>query len=322
VTQSPARVRGFFLHIHINASKIPTTYQRQVPFMLETFNTSEWSELFTVENQERALNQLESGSILYFPQLPFTLSENEKIFLTPKFSDPSSKNISYHSVRNKLYGVRKLNDDQRNQLKTMLNRYVQHSQTLVRNLLPLYQAHLIMGRTSFRPVQISGRQTSYRKDDKRLHVDAFPSSPNQGKRIIRVFCNINPQDDRVWRIGEPFENVAKRFAPAIPKPIPGSAALLHLLNITKTKRTAYDHYMLRMHDRMKEDEHYQQTVSQQEVRFPPASSWIVQTDHVSHAAMQGQYLLEQTFYLPIHAMKNPELSPQRVLENLLQQPLT
>lgn len=290
--------------------------------MIETFTTSEWSEIFTPDNQQRALNQLESGHILYFPQLPFTLTENEKVFLTPKFSDPSSKNISYHPERNKLYGVHKLNDELRHRLKTMLHRYVQHSQTLIRNLLPQYQAHLIMGRTSFRPVQISGRQTSYRKDDKRLHVDAFPSSPNQGKRIIRVFCNVNPTDDRVWRIGEPFEEVAKRFIPSIARPIPGSASLLHLLNITKTKRTPYDHYMLRMHDSMKEDERYQQTVSQQEVRFPPGSSWIVQTDHVSHAAMQGQYLLEQTFYLPIEAMKNPDLSPQRVLEKLLQQPLT
>jgi hypothetical protein len=180
----------------------------------------------------------------------------------------------------------------------------------------------MMGRTSFRPVQVSNRSSSYRKDDKRLHVDAFPSSPNQGNRILRVFCNINPSADRVWRLGEPFEAVAKKFAPSIPKPFPGSAAFLHFLRITKTPRTPYDHYMLQIHDRMKADENYQRSAPQQEVRFPPASTWIVQTDHVSHAAMEGQYLLEQTFYLPIHAMKNPELSPQRVLEKILKKPLT
>ena len=290
--------------------------------MLETFTTSELSELFTEPNQQRALQKLESGHVLFFPNLPFTLAADEKLFLTPEFADPASKNIGYHPTLQKLWGVQRLTDEQRHQLKAMMHRYTQHCQTLVQHLLPLYHAHLIMWRTSFRPVQICGRQSSYRKDDKRLHVDAFPSTPNQGKRILRVFCNINPSADRVWRLGESFEEVAQRFLPKISKPFPGSAAILQFLKITKTPRSLYDHYMLQMHDRMKEDQQYQQSARQQEVRFPPASTWIVQTDHVSHAAMQGQYVLEQTFYLPIHAMQNPELSPQRVLEKILKQPLT
>ena len=289
--------------------------------MLEPFTTSQWNECFNDLNQQRAISQLESGHILYFPQLAFTLSDAEKAFLTPDVADPHSKNIGYHPEHNKIWGVKNLSDAKRNQLKNMLRRYAANCQTFIANLLPHYHSELILGRTSFRPLQVSNRKTSYRKDDKRLHVDAFPSAPNQGKRILRVFCNVNPTTDRVWRIGEPFENVAQRFAPAIPKPFPGSASVLRMLKITKSKRTLYDHYMLHMHDRMKEDEHYQQTTQQQEVRFPPASTWIVQTDQVSHAAMQGQHLLEQTFYLPIKAMQNPNLSPLRVLEKILHQRL-
>ncbi len=74
--------------------------------------------------------------------------------------------------------------------------------------------------------------------------------------------------------------------------------------------------MLHLHDKMKADLRYQVEVPQQEIHFPPGSSWITQTDQVSHAAMSGQYLLEQTFYLPVDAMKNPEHSPLRVLEKL------
>jgi len=37
---------------------------------------------------------------------------------------------------------------------------------------------------------------------------------------------------------------------------------------------------------------------------------------VSHAAMSGQYQLEQTFLLPIGAMREPQRSPLRVLERL------
>lgn len=286
--------------------------------MLETFNLTQWNEKIDVANQALATQQLENGHILYFPQLPFTLNDKEKEFLTPDIADPEAKNISYMPDKNKLWGVRNVTDDERKQIKNMLARFSQSAQSLVSSLLPEYQQHLSVGRTSFRPVQVSNRKTSFRKDDKRLHVDAFPSAPIQGKRIIRVFCNINPSEDRVWRIGEPFANVAKRFLPQIGKPLPGSARFLRFLRVTKSLRTPYDHYMLNMHDHMKEDEHYQQTVPQQEVRFPPASTWIVQTDHVSHAAMQGQYLLEQTFYLPVDAMQNQELAPLRVLEDMLQ----
>jgi hypothetical protein len=151
-----------------------------------------------------------------------------------------------------------------------------------------------------------------------LHVDAFPATPNQGRRILRVFANVNPTGlPRVWRVGEPFEEVARRFLPKINKQLPGYAALLQLLKITKTTRSEYDHIMLQIHDRMKADLHYQRNVMQDEIHFVPNTTWIVQTDHVSHAAMSGQHVLEQTFYLPVNAMQAPALSPLHTLERLM-----
>src|SRR5262249_3391489 len=99
------------------------------------------------------------------------------------------------------------------------------------------------------------------------------------------------------------------------------STLLKLLRITKSYRTLYDHYMLHIHDKMKADENYQCNADQQELRFPPGCTWIVQTDQVSHAAMAGQFLLEQTFNLPINAMQEETKSPLRILERLLNKPL-
>jgi hypothetical protein len=290
--------------------------------MLQTFLTNDWNAKFSHSIQQNAAASLEKGHILHFPDLSFRLLPEEVYFLSPNHVDPHAKNISYQPECNKLWGVKYLNDEQRLQLKEMLDRFAGHALRMVQALFPFYAKHLMIARTSFRPVQISNRKTSYRKDDKRLHVDAFPSAPNQGKRILRVFCNINPhQEDRVWRVGEDFEQVAKRFLPKIHKPFPGCASMLRLLRITKSYRTLYDHYMLHIHDTMKADERYQKEVAQSEIRFPTGSSWIVQTDHVSHAAMQGQYVLEQTFYLPITAMQNEQLSPLRILEKILHQRL-
>ncbi len=286
--------------------------------MLHPFPESKWDERFSEANQHLATDSLEHGQVLYFPQLAFVLLPEETQFLSPDYADPRSKNIGYHPDLNKLWGVQRLIDDERIKLKMMIHRFYQASRKLVEQLLPRYAGPLINGRTSFRPVQINDRQTSSRKDDKRLHIDAFPSAPNQGKRILRVFCNVNPHgESRIWRLGEPFEKVAQRFVPQIKKPFPGQAALLRLFKITKSYRSLYDHYMLHIHDSMKADEQYQQEVNYQTVHFPAGSTWIVQTDDVSHAAMQGQYVLEQTFYLPVSAMQNEALAPVRVLERLV-----
>lgn len=291
--------------------------------MLQTFSAKKWDEKFPDSIQQKAITDLEEGGILYFPDLAFELSAEEKTFLTPDFADPKNKNISYQASLNRLWGVRQLTDTQHQQLKAMLNRFSQHAFSLLRGILPPYAKQIAMARTSFRPVQISDRVTSYRKDDKRLHVDAFPSSPNQGKRIVRVFCNVNPYGEaRTWRIGEPFKQVVDQFIHKIKPPFIGKAALLRLLRVTKSYRTLYDHYMLQLHDLMKADEMYQQTASQQEINFPPGSTWIVQTDDVSHAAMKGQYVLEQTFYLPVKAMRDETKSPLRILENKLGKKLT
>ncbi len=283
---------------------------------LLTFSLDSWHTKFAPALQSQAIESLEGGQLLFFPQLAFQLTASERPFLSAIYADPKFKNISYNCHTEILRGAKATNEEQL-QLTKMLQRFLQHAKSLINNVLPHYNSALILGRTSFRPLQVSQRKISPRKDDKRLHVDAFPANPNQGQRILRVFSNVNPNgEDRVWRVGEPFEKVAKQFLPQIKKPLPGSAHLLKLLNITKSHRTEYDHIMLQIHDRMKGDDQYQQEAQQTEIRLPPASSWIVQTDHVSHAALAGQFLLEQTFYLPVNAMLDPQQSPLRILERL------
>jgi len=67
---------------------------------------------------------------------------------------------------------------------------------------------------------------------------------------------------------------------------------------------------------MKEDETFQRTSAQTAIDFPAGSTWLAFTDQVSHAAMSGQYQLEQTFLVPVAAMSDPERSPLRVLERI------
>jgi hypothetical protein len=79
--------------------------------------------------------------------------------------------------------------------------------------------------------------------------------------------------------------------------------------------------MLQLHDRMKADASYQAETPQTAVEFPAGSTWIAFTDCVSHAAMAGQYQLEQTFLLPVEALRDPSRSPLRILEKIKRRPL-
>ncbi|MFZ0796550.1 MAG: Kdo hydroxylase family protein [Terriglobales bacterium] len=284
--------------------------------ILEPLDITSWYGPFCPEIVAKAADALETGKLLYAPQLPFALSEAERRFLSPECLGGKSKNVSFRPDSGVLKGTC-CEGSQRNELLGMLQRYYCGAFDLLKVLCPGYGDHLRSGFTSFRPAEIAGRTTSWRHDDTRLHVDAFPSRPMQGLRILRVFTNVNPQMPRVWRVGEKFDQAAANFLPRIKPPRPGTASLLYWLRITKRRRTEYDHYMLGIHDRMKADEGYQSQVSQMQLAIPPGTTWICYTDSVSHAAMSGQFAFEQTFYLPVSAMKDPERSPLRVLERLV-----
>lgn len=283
--------------------------------ILTELDIKDWLHPISTALQASAIHHLENGNILFMPKLPFLLLPEEQLTLSTDMSNHKAKNISFNSRNQQLSGFNaKL--DHPIMLKLMMARFAHYAQTLIDQLLPSYRHAIQIGRTSYRPIEIHGRKPkSYRKDDTRLHVDAFPASPNQGRRILRVFSNINPNgQNRVWRYGEPFEKVVNRFLPTIRRPWPGRSMILNTLGITKTYCTDYDYIMLNIHNNMKADMRYQKTAVQGEIHFEPGNTWIVQTDHVSHAALSGQFLLEQTFYLPVEAMKNPELSPLRILE--------
>ena len=268
---------------------------------------------------------IEGGQVLSFPHLAFALSAAEQKFLDPRWADGRAKNISLR------WGTGRPDSEMRGgtgdaadlvDLKAMIVRYGDLSEALVLRLFPHYRGALQRGNTSFRPVDVAGRATSWRQDDTRLHVDAFPSNPMHGTRLLRVFCNVNPRGEaRRWRVGEPFEAHAQRYLRRISRPWPGAAWLLEALRVTKRRRTEYDHLMLQLHDRAKADAEFQRDSPQAAVEFAPGTTWVVFSDQVLHAAMGGQHMLEQTFYLDVARQQRPELSPRGTLERLLEREL-
>ena len=261
---------------------------------------------------------LEAGKVLYFPnfaQHGFAPQKEELTLFREDIRDPKTRNISL-SASGDLKGV--VGDDATKALMAgMIGRFRAEAEGLLANLVPRYGEHLRRGATSFRPAVVQNRVQSWRADDRRMHVDAFPSRPNYGERLLRVFTNVNLDGEpRVWRVGEPFQDVARRFLPKVKPYSAWQAKVLNALHVTKSLRSEYDHIMLQLHDAMKSDLDYQKNAPQVTFNFPPGCAWVCFSDQTSHAVMAGQYMMEHTLQLsPMHQY-DKEASPLAILTRM------
>ena len=292
-----------------------------------------------VNGEERAhwyCQQLEQGALLFFGDTPFELPQGHQEFLLSWHQGGSRyhKNVSYRPQKDRVRGFSAGAPGDLGRLRAIMREYSSHvTQFLACFLLP-YAAHWSLDYASFRPFEEEGRNLPLHQRNDLLHVDAFPSRPTQGGRILRVFTNIHPSRARVWHITDRFDVLAEQLAcdvgldrfaaqeSSVPERFLRRALrLLHAVGLPVVDRSAYDKFMLRFHDYLKENARFQQRCMKTRLEFPPRSTWIVFTDGVPHAALSGQFALEQTYIVPLHGLRSPHNAPIRVLEALCGKPL-
>jgi hypothetical protein len=152
-----------------------------------------------------------------------------------------------------------------------------------------------------------------------------------GKRILRCFTNINPAQPRVWNTTDGFSVLAENFAAdaglaefaakGSPRAFPLVRYVKKMFGFKAVDHSAYDRFMLRFHDYLKERKEFQENCRKIRLEFAPGSTWICFTDSVPHAVLSGQYALEQTFIIPLSALVIPDQAPIRVLERMAGAPL-
>ena len=274
---------------------------------------------------------LEAGSVLYFPVTPVPISPADIEFLLGQHQTGSRlhKNISYKPDVDALGGTDKADTPVAvtQQLHDLMRRYSNDVANFLSDFLAPYEGQWRRDYASYRPIEEKGRDLPLRRRNDLLHVDAFPTRPTRGWRILRFFHNIHPDRTREWAVGEPFARIMGSFVPRqLPVPHPSgtlartvkkaaTAAGLGRL-VPQWKRTPYDDFMMRMHNAMKEDGDFQRDCAKELVQFAPGSSWMVYTETVPHAALAGQYALEQTLLVDPSAMVTPESAPVAILEKM------
>jgi 3-deoxy-D-manno-oct-2-ulosonic acid (Kdo) hydroxylase len=275
----------------------------------------------------RALcRELEAGRILVFPELPYEFPSDEREFLLSREWDELRlhKNVSYRPEDDVMRGFSGDHGTQTH-LHHILRSYSTHVVEFLRDFLRPYAGKWKLDFASFRPFEEQGRDLSLHKRNDLLHVDAFRLRPTRGGRILRVFTNLHATNPRVWYAIGDFGWLAEKYA--------GNAGVRRFaekngafrrsmsrfgakLGLKRLSRTQYDRFMLRFHDYLKENDDFQHNSPKVRLEFPPLATWMVFTDGVAHAAMSGQFALEQTLLIPAEALVAPESAPYRILERV------
>lgn len=313
-------------------TQAPAPLREAVPYRPGGFPEGSGADALARE----ACRRLEDGEILFFEKIPFELSEEDQEFLrNVRQADARyHKNIAYRPKSDRITGIDKEHQDSE-RLHAILRSFSRNAIDFTRDLLRPYADHLVVDYASFRPLQELGRQVRQSARNDLLHVDNFPTRPTNGKRILRVFVNINPDEHRHWITGGPFHQIVPELKESLgvddlvaqaTSPVHsikyGLAKAVSSLGIKTVTRPPYDEVMLRMHHAMKSSDALQQRCARDEWSIPPGSCWMVFTDSVPHAVRSGQYALEQTFMVRREGMLDPSKAPASVLEKLANRKLT
>ena len=103
----------------------------------EEFDFREWGGPFDAATRARAQAALEHGRLLYFPRMPFKLTNSETEFLDGRLTDGKAKNISLDHGSGKLQGTSARGGDAA-RLAAMIERFGAGATHLVKALLPNY----------------------------------------------------------------------------------------------------------------------------------------------------------------------------------------
>jgi len=274
---------------------------------------------------EKLTERLESSELVVFPTCPFPLpNDNDRQFLfDQEVASGGHKNISYDPLTTRLGGYRSPTPQAESRMQSILAGF---SQTAIRWLsahLSDYAKSWEIGRASFRPEEEATRPLRFTARNDLLHIDNFPTRPTHGRRLLRLFVNLNPSEPRVWVTSESFPELMTRFAPELHIPTrtieewcrPASS-WLRLWNRDQTGGSHYDSLMLRLHHAMKSSEKFQDRARRKVWSLAPGSMWLLFADGLAHGVLRGQFALEHSFYVPVEALRQPERSPLRILEQI------
>jgi 3-deoxy-D-manno-oct-2-ulosonic acid (Kdo) hydroxylase len=263
--------------------------------------------------------RLEQGELVFYPEAPFSLpSAGDLEFLrTQRLKHAAVQSISFDPSSGRVRGHRRHSKNDTERLAQILRAFSDAATGWLANLLPEYAGHWMRDRATLRTEEEAVRHVRH---NDALHIDNFADRPSRGRRILRLYANINPTEPRVWQTSEKFPELLGRYQGRHRLPARDEAEWCESLNGLQrlvqrdwSGRPAYDAFMLGMHQFLRASEDFQERAQRRLWTFPPASAWVLFSDALSHAVLRGQFALEHSFFVPQSCLVCPELSPLRLI---------
>jgi hypothetical protein len=274
--------------------------------------------------------RLEHGELVTFSPCPFPLPGTDDLaFLFAQKLHSSKKNIAFDPETEELTGFAYRSDEQEDRLGSIMKTFAANARSWLAAALPRYARGWRAHRATFRPEEEATRRLRLTARNDLLHIDAFPSRPTQGQRILRLYVNINLSDPRVWVTSDTFDKLLARFGADLGLPnVPADGwarrlgqGLFGIFQPGSGQRTPYDRFMLRLHHFLKTNDHFQEFAPKRFWSFGPSAAWLAFTDGVAHADLRGRFALEHSFFVPCHCLAAPELAPATLLERACRAPV-
>jgi hypothetical protein len=264
--------------------------------------------------------RLEHGEILFWSVAPFALpADNDRAFLFEQnLSGPGRKHISHNPLTGETTGFAWRSADAADRLKAILSDFSRTVTAWFADALPRYRGGCEPDRASFRPEEEATRRLRLNARNDLLHVDAFPTRPARGRRILRIYANIHPTDPRIWATSEPLPQLLSRYRSRLARSRAGwilalGAGVRSLLRPEHERHSTADLFMLRLHDALKRDVRFQSKGTRRLWRFPPGSAWLAMTDGCTHAELRGRFALEHSFFISPQVLACPDLAPAALI---------
>lgn len=298
--------------------------------MLSTFDDARWRA-----DPDAVRDALEANRIVFFPDCPVPLPDRATLeFLRGELpSRLRLKNVSYHPEAGRVSGL-EADAATTARVTAVLRAHLDDVCAFLQRVTGDLTRDARIGTCSFRPIEEKGRNLEPHASNELVHVDAGAYGATDGDRILRFFVNVHPDRDRVWATKGSFEElldrygaraglldergrlkvgIAKRRADrAFSRLVAGLARLNPLATVLDS--SPYDRAMRRLHNYMKDDEAFKSDATgYREIRFPPGAAWMVFTDGVSHASLEGQFALVTTLIVRRARMRWPERAPINAL---------
>jgi hypothetical protein len=267
-----------------------------------------------------AEERLECGEVLFYPSAPFPLPEgaDRAFLLAQQIGGRAHKNICYNPASGETTGFVWRSAEQAQRLQTVLATFSRAAAAWLAAALPRYRGACELDRASFRPEEEATRRLRLNARNDLLHVDSFPNRPARGRRILRLFANINPTEPRIWATSEPLPLLLSRYGKRIERKGTGfwqqlGVGVLGLFRPPQERHCNTDLFMLRLHDYLKRNTRFQQSGPRRLWKFPPGSAWLAMTDGCCHAELRGRFALEHSFFIAPRALVRPELAPAALI---------